>query len=310
MYCNSPKVKCNGKNSKGKQRYLCLSCGRAFLWKSKKSLEQKRFLWFKQWITEGYSVREIAQMYRASHSTVRRVITYWLKQTPGDCKIDYLEIKHLILDGTFLNRPRGLYVALNSESHQVIDSAVNIRESAKDLLVFYTKLAELGIRPESATTDGNTQQIKYLRMIWPEIIHQRCIVHVQRQGLSWCRRNPKRTDAKHLRELFLKLTEVKTKQQSQRFIKAVYAWERRFGTGIESSPNRGKVFSDVIRARSMLLKALPNLFHYIDNSKIARTTNALEGYFSRVKELYRLHRGLSKNHKINYFNWYFFLKPK
>ena len=26
-------------------------------------MEQKRFLWFKKWITEGYSIREIAQMY-------------------------------------------------------------------------------------------------------------------------------------------------------------------------------------------------------------------------------------------------------
>lgn len=287
-----------------------MTCGKTYSWKTKKSIEQKRFAWFKQWITEGYSIRELTQMYNVSHSTVRRVIIYWLKQIPDDCKSNYSKINYLILDGTFLKRPRGIYIAMNSENHRVIDSAVNIRESAKDLLAFYTKLNKLGIKPKSATTDGNTQQIKYLRVVWPEIIHQRCVVHVQRQGLSWCRRNPKRTDAKHLRELFLKLTEVKTKEQSQRFIKAVYAWERRFGTGIESSPNRGKVFSDIIRARSMLLKALPNLFHYIDNPKIAHTTNALEGYFSRVKEHYRLHRGLSKTNKVNYFKWYFFLKPK
>jgi hypothetical protein len=139
---------------------------------------------------------------------------------------------------------------------------------------------------------------------------QRCVVHVQRQGLSWCRRNPKRTDAKHLRDLFLKLTEIRTKDESLRFIKSVHAWEKRFGTGIETSPNRGWVFSDIIRARSMLMNALPDLFHYIDNPKIAYSTNALEGYFSRVKEHYRLHRGLSKRNKVNYFKWYFFLKPK
>jgi len=249
-------------------------------------------------------------MKRTSQSTVKRVIKYWLKQTPYDSRNDLSTIRHIILDGTFLKRPRGIYAAMNSETHQIIQAAVNVRESARDLLWFYIKLDEAGLRPESATTDGNTQQIKYLRILWPEIIHQRCIVHVQRQGLSWCRRNPKRTDAKHLRELFLKLTQIKTKQQAQRFTKAVYAWENRFGPAIEDSTNRGWVFSDILRARSMLLKALPDLFHYIDNPKIARTTNALEGYFSRVKELYRLHRGLSKNHKINYFKWYFFLKPK
>ena len=178
------------------------------------------------------------------------------------------------------------------------------------LLKFYQQLAKDGLELQSATIDGNLQQIKALKKVWPNIILQRCIVHVQRQGLSWCRRNPKRTDAKHLRELFLNLTEVKSKQDAQRFTKAVYAWEKRFGSGIESSPNRGKVFSDIIRARSMLLKALPNLFHYLDNQNIDRSTNALEGYFSRFKEHYRLHRGLSKNNRYNYFKWYFFLKQK
>lgn len=310
MYCFSTKVKCNGKNSRGKQRYQCLSCKRSFSWRLSKSLEQRRFNWFKLWIIEGYNVRELANIKRVSQSTVKRVIKYWLKQTPNQSFNDFSEVKHMILDGTFLKRPRGIYAAMDSETHKLLYAAVNVRESAEDLSEFYSKLSEAGLYPESATTDGNTAQMKQLQLIWPEIKLQRCIVHVQRQGLSWLRRNPKRTDAKHLRELLLKLTEVKTKEESLRFIKGFYAWENRFGIGIESSPNRGWVFSDIIRARSMVIKAIPNLFHYIDNPKIARSTNALEGYFSRVKEHYRLHRGLSKRNRLNYFKWYFFLKPK
>ena len=245
-----------------------------------------------------------------SQSTVRRVIRYWLKQTPNQSTGDLSKTKHIIFDGTFLKRPRGIYAAMDSETHKLLYAAVNVRESVDDLLLFYSQLSEAGLYPESATIDGNAAQMKQLKNFWPEIKLQRCIVHVQRQGLSWCRRNPKRTDAKHLRELLLKLTEVRTKEESLRFIKGFYAWENRFGSGIESSPNRGWVFSDIRRARSMLMKALPNLFHNINNPKIARSTNALEGYFSRVKEHYRLHRGLSKTNKVNYFKWYFFLKPK
>ncbi len=310
MYCLSPKVKCNGKSSKDKQRYFCLSCKKSFLWKSSKSLEERRFNWFKLWITEGYSIRELSTIKRTSQSTVKRVIKYWLKQSPWQTCNDLSETKHIILDGTLLKRPRGIYVAMDSETHKLLHAAINVKESPGDLFLFYSQLLQSGLYPESATTDGNTAQMKQLKNIWPEIKLQRCIVHVQRQGLSWCRRNPKRTDAKHLRELFLKLTEVKTKEESLRFIKGFYAWERRFGTGIESSPNRGWVFSDIIRARSMLMKAIPNLFHYIDDPKIARSTNALEGYFSRLKEHYRLHRGLSKNNRYNYFLWYFYLIQK
>lgn len=255
-------------------------------------------------------MRELSTMKRTSHSTVKRVIKYWLKQTPDDIENNYSNIKHVTFDGTFLRRPRGIYAAMDSETHKLLYAAVNVRETRNDLMVFYSHLSKTGLNPESATTDGNTAQMNQLKRHWPDVKLQRCIVHVQRQGLSWCRRHPKRTDSKHLRNLFLKLTYIRTKDESLRFIKGVYAWESRFGPVIESSPNRGRVFSDLLRARSMLLKSLPNLFHYIDNPKIARSTNALEGYFSRLKEHYRLHRGISKKNKSNYFKWYFFFKPK
>ncbi len=79
---------------------------------------------------------------------------------------------------------------------------------------------------------------------------------------------------------------------------------------VQQSTNRGKVFSDIIRARSMLTKAISDIFHYLDDSNIPRSTNALEGYFSRLKEHYRLHRGLSPYKRNNYFNWYFYFKLK
>ncbi len=224
--------------------------------------------------------------------------------------MNYSTIPNLIFDGTFLHRPRGIYAAMNAKNNNIVAAAYDMREGGRELLMFYTQLAEAGLILESATTDGNPQQLKYLREVWPNAILQRCIVHIQRQGLSWCRRYPKRIEARKLRELFLKLTKVKTKVEAQKYIRSVNIWEKRFGPGIKMSTNRGWVFSDLIRARSMLLKAMPNLFHYIDNPSISPTTNALEGYFSRLKEHYRRHHGLSKQNRANYFKWYFFLKPK
>lgn len=303
-------VKFNGKDRKGRQRYLCLECRRSYYWRNNGGKCRGRFGWFRQWIEEGYSVRELSKIHRVNKSTIRRVIQYWLKQTPPKNQIDYSAIQSLIFDGTFLHRPKGIYTALNAENHNIVKAAYDMREGGRELLMFYSHLAEAGLILESATTDGNPQQLKYLREVWPKAILQRCIVHVQRQGLSWCRRHPKRIEAKKLRELFLKLTTVKTKAEAQKYLRSVNTWERRFGPAIKTSTNRGWVFSDLIRARSMLLKALPNLFHYVDNPKISPTTNALEGYYSRLKEHYRQHHGLSKENRKTYFNWYFFLKPK
>jgi len=258
---------------------------------------------------EGYNIRQISSLKKVSKSTVRRAIDYWLKR-PLEIKDSNYSADHIICDGTLLKRRIGIYAVMNASDNQILKGAYGVKEGVKDLLPFYTELAHFGLNPISATVDGNPQQIKYLREVWPEIIIQRCIVHVQRQGLSWCRKLPKRTDAKHLRELFLSLCNIGTTEEANRFIMGFKKWENRYGSLIEHSTNRGKVFSDIIRARSMLTKAIPDLFHYLKNKNIPRSTNAVEGYFSRLKEHYRLHRGLSPSKRKNYFDWYFYFKLK
>jgi len=198
---------------------------------------------------------------------------------------------------------------MNADTKQLVYAAYNISEGSRTLPIVYRSLADAGLSPKSVTVDGNPNQIKYLREVWPSIKLQRCIVHVQRQGLSWCRRNPKRTDVKHLRKIFLRICAVKTSAESRHVIADVVAWEHRFREAIIQSTDRGWVFSDLLRARSMLLKALPDLFHYVRNPRIPSSTNTLESYFSRLKEHYRHHRGLALHHRDAYFKWYFYLLP-
>jgi hypothetical protein len=266
------------------------------------------FYCFKQWVIEGYSVRQLSNISKLSTSTLNRCIWYWLKHPP-QCVNTLSMVHHLICDGTFLERRTGIYAVMNADNKQLLYAAYDMPEGAGTLPIVYRSLAASGLSPKSATVDGNPQQIKYLRMVWPSIILQRCIVHVQRQGLGWCRRNPKRTDAKHLRKIFLQICTVKTSSQARQFIADVVAWEHRFGAVIDQSSDRGWVFSDLLRARSMLLKALPDLFHYVSNPRIPNSTNTLESYFGRLKEHYRHHRGLATHHRDAYFKWYFYLVP-
>jgi transposase-like protein len=196
---------------------------------------------------------------------------------------------------------------MDAETNTLVHAEFDVPEGATALTRVYRDLYDRGASPSSATIDGNPQQMRYLRSVWPTITLQRCTVHVQRQGLSWCRRHPKRTDAKHLREIFLRLSTIQTPGQARRFGSEVLAWERRFGPAIEQATDRGWVFSDLVRARSMLLKALPDLFHYVTDPRIPKSTNVLEGYFSRLKEHYRRHRGLAICRRDAYFRWYFYL---
>ncbi|MBA3065765.1 hypothetical protein FP828_04675 [bacterium] len=217
----------------------------------------------------------------------------------------------MIFDGTFLHRPVSIVGIMNAKTNTIIKGMYDVRENSEhQLSSFFMPLKAKGLSPLSCTTDGNPQSIKVIKRVWPNIITQRCVVHIQRQGLMWCRVNPKTSSARKLREIFVKATKIWTKEDRNMFLKSVADWEDKYGQLITHKPEKGKVFSDIKRARSMLLKALPDMFHYINNSDIPSTTNGIEGYFSRLKRNYRGHRGLAKTKRRDYFKWYFFLKPK
>ena len=306
--CKSSSIKLHGKTKQGKQRYQCLECKRTYLWKQKKNIYERRYSWFKDWILEGFTVKQLARINKVSPSTVSRAIQYWLNREPP--RVQNLdEIKHIILDGTYINHRTGLYVVMNGDDHRVIYGDYGISETGKHLKVFYDNLRQEGLNPLSATVDGSLQQLKYLKEAWESLVIQRCLVHIQRQGLSWLRKVPKRTEAIKLREILLQVLYIKTKEQSDNFTKGFNLWEDRYGSVLSRSTNRGKVFSDLLRTRSMIRNALPNMFSYLDYPEISKTTNALEGYFGRLKQKYRVHRGLAPQKRKIYFRWYFYLKP-
>ena len=126
----------------------------------------------------------------------------------------------------------------------------------------------------------------------------------------WCRREPKTIYARKLRDIFLRVPKIRTKEEASSLVSSIIKWEQEYGQYIHSRAEKGRVFSDIKRARSMLLKALPDMFHYLNDPQICSTTNGLEGYFSGLKSHYRQHRGLRREKLASYFDWYMYLKPK
>jgi len=224
--------------------------------------------------------------------------------------MEFSAYHYLLLDGTFIDQRKGVFAVMDAKRFSIIDGAADMAERPRQLGPFCSALAQAGLTPIGATVDGNPHLLRILRLLWPKILVQRCLVHIQRQGLSWCRQHPKRNDAKHLRALFLEVMSIDGIAERDRFLCRVQAWERRYGTAIARSPEKGWVFSDLKRARSMLLAALPDMFHYLDDPSIAKSTNALEGYFARLKQKYRQHRGLAPRHRDAYFRWYLHLCPR
>jgi len=266
-------------------------------------------------------MRQLSIQSGYSSSTIRRMadapsgIEYWLLRPPCNTG-NLLAHRYLIFDGTILKQRRGIFAVMDAETYSVLYGEPDVSERPSqtgcpaDLSRFCVSLAQRELSPISATVDGNRHLIKILHTLWPKIIIQRCLVHIQCQGLMWCRINPKWTDAKHLRKLFLQVMSIHTPADRDRFLARVNEWEQKYGCRIASSPETGWIFSDLKRARSMLLSALPDMFHYLDDPNIPKCTNALEGYFARLKQKYRQHRGLVKQHHDSYFTWYLHLCPR
>jgi hypothetical protein len=268
-------------------------------------------IWFERWISEAYSVRQLSDQSGYSERSLNRLLSFYLRDNPKAETVISDSVKHIVFDGTYLHRPNSIVGLMNGENHELVDAVYGISENKRyDLLRYFRDLAERGLHPESVTLDGNPTVIQAFQDVWPEIIIQRCTVHVQRQGMRWCRAFPKRADALKLREILNSLSWVHDEFTKDCFIEKVRQWERRYGEAIQSRTEKGWVFSDLKRARSMLLKAIPNLFHFVDNQTIPSSTNMMEGYFSRLKARYRKHRGMATHNLGNYFKWYFYFCRK
>ncbi len=267
--------------------------------------------WFRRWVVEGYSVRQLVQQSGHSRPRLHRLIDSFLADTPPTATLEPQSARHLLFDGTFLHRPHSIVVLMDGQTHHVVRGQFGVREnSGPELRAFFEPMVGEGLRPRSFTVDGNPQVIRVLTMLWPDAVIQRCLVHIQRQGLGWCRRFPKTPYARHLRQIFLQVTGITTPADKETFLNLVATWEDRYGTEIAARKEIGRGFSDIKRARSMLLRALPDMFHYLDDPHIPTTTNGLEGYFSRLKSHYRQHRGLRPHRRPNYFAWYFHFTPR
>lgn len=262
-------------------------------------------------MVEGYSIRQLSQQSGHNQKRLYRIVSYWLEKTPAPDTGSLEGITNVIFDGTFIKYPKMVVALMNAADNTVMSGAYNVRESSEpELIAFFVPLKERGLSPESFTTDGNPHVIKVIGKLWPEATIQRCLVHVQRQGLSWCRVNPRRDDARVLRKIFLGVMSIATKGERDLFLRCVDTWEDIYGKDIAKAPERGRVFSDLKRARSMLMRAIPNMFHYLDDMDIPPTTNGLESYFSRLKGHYPHHRGLSPEKRHSYFEWYFKLRTR
>jgi transposase-like protein len=231
------------------------------------------------------------------------IIKYWLEQNPRE-EMGAARSKYVLYDGTYFHKDGCFISLMDSQSQQTISHIYAQKEGFYSTYDWFRGLREAGLYPLYITMDGERQVMKVIREIWPETKIQRCLYHIQREGLRWLRTYPKTQAGRDLRSILKTLCRIDSRQTMELFIEAYGRWLERYRDFVKSLPWKEVACKDLKRTMGLITHAMPDMFHYLGDPRIHKTTNLLEGFFSRLKADYRRHRGLTEKHKISYLTWY------
>jgi len=105
-----------------------------------------------------------------------------LHHSPWQSDDHLVRTKYLVFDGSFIwKRRTSAVILLDAETNKLVYGLYDFKENSfRALLDLFQGLRMAGVSPRSCTVDGLPAVIKALADVWPDIIIQRCLFHIQR----------------------------------------------------------------------------------------------------------------------------------
>lgn len=322
MTISEPKKQCStcsttmqrwGKTSTGKIRWRCSTCLTSGVRTRKDNRLKKRLSLFVRWLTSKASLDELAKGNNVMSRTLQRWFSpFWNTPPQPDIRTG---VRVLVLDGTsVMKRVCMLLIAGDGDTHRPVSWMDCPRECFDSWVVFLRDLSWRGVTPEVVVCDAQRGLLKAIREVWPGVKIQRCLIHVVRQACIWLTQNPKTRAGRELLVLVKELPRIQTKRQKRRWVRKFWRWYRRHEKFLKDrsySPSGKRWYTHrrLRGTRSLLKNALPDLFGFVTDPSIPKTSNHVEGGLnSRLKELFRCHRGFSLQRKLILAAWYLALR--
>lgn len=245
--------------------------------------------------------------------TLKTLFHHYLKSPPV-LSFYPKEKLNLLIDGTYFSNNICLIVYRDNEIKFTQLYRITDGEYASEIKEDLQNLLQLGIQIESITCDGHRSILKAVKVVCREVILQRCLVHIQRECRTWLTTHPKSLPGLSLLAIVKKLSGVKSHAQSQQWMKELYDWHTLHKEYIQQksfSANTKRYWFKhkmVRRAFVHIKNALPNMFEFLFNDRVPKSTNGLESFFGHLKSHLLLHRGLTKEHRKNFIKWYLYFK--
>lgn len=293
------------------QRYKCTVCGKSFVKHREDVGQRNRFIWFRKWVLGKQTIADISSESGYSERQLRRLFDEYLEKAPV-WTIQRRSSIRMLVDGTWLDKDCCLIVYRDNNSKSTIyyrfANDENEYEIIKDLQTF--KRLRLGI--SSFTSDGAEDIIRAIRYAYPHTSRQRCVVHIERECLTWLTQHPKSAAGITLRRLVCRISDIKTNNDKLFWIKEVNKWHEEYEEFIKQktvNKETGELsftHDSVRRSYVHLHRAIPHMFEYINDPGLPNNTNGLESFFGHLKDNLRIHRGMSTEHRNNFVKWYLF----
>lgn len=272
------------------------------------------FIWFEHWVLGKQTLNRISEQSGYSKSKIQRLFKHYLN-TPPVFNIPQKQTVHIIVDGTYFSKNICLVVYRNSEIKCTQLYRLSDNERFEEIKEDLENLRSLNIEIVSVTCDGHRGTLKAIRKVFKDqILIQRCLVHIQRMSRIWLTSGPKSLAGMELLELTQKIHRIDTEEQKLLWLRALYDWDIKHRLFIDQRSynpisNRYWYTHKMIRrVRYLLIHAFPDMFHYLHNPKIHKSTNALESFFGHLKDNLSIHRGLTVHHRKSFIKWYLYLR--
>ena len=252
-----------------------------------------------------------------SETSLQRLFKRFLSQAP-EVLIKSKHRTHLLIDGSYFSNGLCLILYYDHDIRYLQLYRHTDEERFTEIYEDLMNLKKLDINIYSITCDGHKAILKAIKKAYPHIIIQRCLVHIKRQVKNYLSTSPKTNAGISLLQISNKITTIKTQDQCGLWLLSFKAWCDQWETYVNQKTYNTETgrFSythkNIHASYSLILKAIPNMFHYVDDPEIPYTTNRLENYFGHLKDKLILHRGLRMISKRNFIKWYlhFLNNPK
>lgn len=250
-------------------------------------------LW-KKYVWKRQTVKQLAKEYKKSVKWVRQQLDSVVVKKPFIRPCDVV----VVADMTFVKRTFGVAVI---RSPHLKKNLVWINATKETALVYHElkwQLGKKGFEIQAAVIDGKPGLIEVFWMVPIQMCHFHQIAIMTRYLTT----KPKLLAGQTLRRIALKIP----RSYEDEMKRLLDDWYKTWGDFLKEktfNPVTKRWFYTHKRLRSAyrsITGNLPRLYTYqkYPELNIPNTTNSLDGTFSHVKDMLRIHRGLKKDRKL------------